>query len=431
MITTNNRFMKKILLFAAAALALFSCQEKTEEIEKNFYWKASTEETIVGEKVTFTDYSVNVESREWGFPDGSPSSSNDASVDVIFNTPGNKEVSLTVKYADGSEDKSSITVKVKDPMSAQIAVNGLTPKGCAKIGQSIKFSLDDIKGNPTKFEWTFPGGTPETSTEESPSVVWNRQIDNVEVKCVISRESDGASVTLTKNIIAGNYPLFVKDTKYNMDVFGFEAGETNNTWYSWGKFPEDNTADNHPEILTIVEGGANNTAHCMKIDISKTVAGDCMWEISHRDNWVNNPRLEVGKKYELSLWCRADNAETNIAGCFWIQLYNWIPEWLYDKSRDLLASATWSEIFPGETFAPEGAQVKIWEGAISAMPGEEGGQFTGLLESGWKQYKFEINLDIADKKPGDILKNCFFGFGITGNGATVYIDELRLDLIEE
>lgn len=427
--------MKKILTSAALCglIGLVSCQEENKKsIEKDFSFDASTQTAIVGETVTFTDYSINVDSRTWTFPDGSPASSEEAVVDVTFNSAGEKKVNLTVTYADGTEDSGTMTVSVLDPMSAEIAVAGLTERGCAKKGAEIAFSLENVVGGPTSYEWTFPGGTPETSTEASPKVVWNDQINNVEVSCRLTRETDGAAITVTKNIIAGNYPMFTVDSEYNLDVFGFEQGETNKVWYNWGNFPTavpNDPAGEHPEIMTIADGGANGTAKCMKIDISQCY-GDCVWEFAHRNNWPNNPWLTSGEKYELSLWFRADlPAEGTMAGCMWLNIFTFVPDYLNDPLRALKASDSWSAVFDGDEFTVT-SQTKLWEGAITTIGGTaEAPEFNGLFTTEWQKYTFEFTVE--EGNAGDIFKNCYLAFGLTGVGATVYVDEIQLNLIEE
>ena len=102
----------------------------------------------------------------------------------------------------GKDDQKSEPNKPED-LYADLSVSGLTPKGCAKKGAEITFALDNLKGGPVTYSWTFPGGTPATSTEESPKVVWNDQINDVEVSVVITSEADGSTLTLKQNIIAG------------------------------------------------------------------------------------------------------------------------------------------------------------------------------------------------------------------------------------
>ena len=252
--------MKKILslLTVCGLFSLAACQpEDAETVEKDFDFGASVTTVNVGETVTFTDYSINVQSRTWTFPDGEPATSSEPVVDVVFTAEGTKDVTLTVTYSDGTEDKGNISITVLNPLTAEIQADGLTPKGCAKKGQEITFSLDGIVGSPDSYEWTFPGGTPATSSEASPKVVWNDQINDVEVTCKLTRSSDGATATLTKHIIAGNYPMFVEDTQYDCDVFGFEKGNVNEVWNAYGSFPTAVPGEgpkDHPEILSIVSG---------------------------------------------------------------------------------------------------------------------------------------------------------------------------------
>lgn len=422
--------MKRILsLFALCGLfVLGSCKKDNKAIEKDFDFGASATETLIGETVTFTDYSINVQSRTWTFPDGTPATSDKAVADVVFNAAGEKDVTLTVTYSDGTQDSGTIKITVLNPMSAEITAEGLTPKGCAKKGAEITFSLENIKGNPTSYEWSFPGGTPATSTAVSPKVVWNDQINDVEVSCKLTRESDGATVTLTRHIIAGNYPMFVKDEQYGLDVYGFEQGEVNKVWYNWGDFPGE-AAGEHADLMTIVDGGANGTAKCMKMDISKTM-GECIWEHATRNNWSNNPWLTSGEEYELSLWFKADLPSAGtMAGCMWLNIFSFVPDYLNDPLRALNGQANWSTIFPGDEFTVT-SQTKLWEGTITEIGGtEQAPEFKNLLTTEWQKYTFTFTVE--EGNPGDIFKNCYLAFGITGVGATVYVDEIQLNLIEK
>ena len=422
--------MKRIfsLMTLCGLFALASCQpEDGPEAGEKFSFDASADAVIAGGTLTFTDYSIDVQSRTWTFEDGTPATSTEATVDVTFATEGTKDVTLTVTYTDGTQDSGTIQIRVLGPMSAEIAVEGLTERGCAKKGSEITFSLENVVGDPTSFEWTFPGGTPATSTEASPKVVWNSQINDVEVSCKLIRADDEAELTLTTNFIAGNYPMLKVDTEYGLDVYGFEQGEVNKVWYNWGKFPDEDTAGEHPDIMTIAEGGAN----VLKIDISRTL-GDCIWEVAARNNWPNNPWLESGKKYELSLWLRADiSASGSMAGCMWLNIFYFVPNYLNDPLRGLNAQTSWSEVFDGDEFVVTGGDPsKLWEGAITTIGGTEAApEFNDLLTSEWKQYTFEI--PITEGNAGDIFKNCYLAFGITGVSTVVYVDEIRLDLIEE
>lgn len=421
--------MKRTLLLTAAVCCMFaavSCTEKEKAIDKDFAYSIPAE-TIVGETVTVEDLSINVSSRTWTFEDATPATSSEAIVEVVFSKAGSKAVTLTVNYADGTKDEVTKSIEVKDVFSASIAADGLTEHGCAPKGKEITFSLADFKnaaGGDVTYSWSFPGATPSTSSEASPKVVWNDQINSVTVTCEVVRAFDGAKLNLTSSLIAGNYPLFkiLDDDKF--DVYGFESGETNLAWYNWVKFPDDSAAGEHPETMTIVEGGANGTAKALKLDISKITNGSDMYEVAHRNSWPTNATLEAGKTYELSFWLKADGP----AACYWFNVFSWVPDWLNDSLRGLAAATYWEEYIGGNFEVS--AQTKLLEGAITTVSVKEDGtyDFQGLLNSEWTKYTFEFT------PTGDAVKvyhNCYLCMGISGAGATVYLDEVQINLIEK
>lgn len=429
--------MKRILSIAAACglVLTVSCNSNENSIDKDFQYSIP-DEAIVGETVNFEDLSINVQSRTWTFEDGTPATSSAAIVDVKFNKGGKKAVTLTVNYSDGSKDEVTREINILDAFSADIAVSGLTAKGCAKKGSEITFSLENVVGGPTSYAWTFPGGTPATSAEASPKVVWNDQINDVEVSCVMTREADGATATITTKLIAGNYPLLVND---EYSVFEFENEQANKAWYGWFKESTDN-------CLTVAAGGANGTAHCLKIDatgINALTDSGQAFEVAHRNNWSNNARMTVGQKYELSFWCKAEAASMESLGfknnngeqaaiLSWVNVFNWIPDWLNDPMRGLYAQTDWSDVFPGETFATEGAQASIWAGEWSSMEGTTMDDlvFKNLISKDWQKISYEFTLENGGKA-GDVLKNCYIAFGITGVNSVFYFDGFQINLIEE
>ncbi len=343
-----------------------------------------------------------MQSREWTFEDGTPATSTKAIEEVVFNKAGEKTVSLTVNYSDGTKDEISKKITIKDAFSATIKAEGLSPKGCAKKGSEITFSLDEFKnaaGGNVTYAWTFPGATPATSTDASPKVVWNEQDNNVKVTCVVTRELDGAKLNLETTLIAGNYPLLVND---EYSAFDFEGATSNLAWYGWFKESTD-------ACLTIAEGGAHGTAHSLRIDatgINALSDQGQAFEVAHRNNWSNNARMVVGQKYELSFWCKAEATTMEAAGLkhndgelaailSWVNVFDWIPDWLNDPMRGSAAKTDWSDVFPGETFKEEGAQASIWAGGVTTMEGTtlDDIVFKDLITKDWKKYSFEFTLE--------------------------------------
>lgn len=433
--------MKRI--FSAAAicsliLAVSCNKEGSASVDKDFQYVIPTE-ALVGQSVTFEDQSINVQSREWTFEDGTPATSTKAIVEVAFSKAGEKTVSLTVNYSDGTKDEISKKITIKDEFSAKIKADGLSPKGCAKKGSEITFSLDEFKnaaGGNVTYAWSFPGATPATSTDASPKVVWNEQDNNVKVTCEVTRALDGAKLNLETTLIAGNYPLLVND---EYSAFDFEGATSNLAWYGWFKESTD-------ACLSIADGGAHGTAHSLKIDatgINALTDSGLAFEVAHRNNWSNNARMVVGQKYEISFWCKAEAAMMDAVGLkhndgelaaiiSWVNLFNWIPDWLNDPMRGSAAKTDWSEVFPGETFKEEGAQSPIWAGGVTTMEGTSPDdlKFNDLITRDWKKYSFEFTLENGGQ-PGDVLKNCYIAFGVTGVNAVFYFDDFQINLVEE
>lgn len=88
-------------LWKSANLAATGADGNPELCVANF--SANIQLVCPGTSVTFTDESFNnVETRSWEFPGGIPATSNDASPEVIYNTPGVYQVKLTVSNPNGS-----------------------------------------------------------------------------------------------------------------------------------------------------------------------------------------------------------------------------------------------------------------------------------------------------------------------------------------
>ncbi len=429
--------MKKILSMAAlcSLILTVSCNKEQKSVDKDFQYVIPAE-AIVGEKVTFEDQSINVQSRTWTFEDGTPATSAKAIEEVVFNKAGEKTVSLTVNYSDGTKDEISKKITVKDEFSATIKAEGLSPKGCAKKGSEITFSLDEFKnaaGGNVTYAWTFPGATPATSTDASPKVVWNEQDNNVKVTCVVTRELDGAKLSLEKTLVAGNYPLLVND---EYSAFDFEGESSNLAWYGWFNSPEDD------KKLSIADGGANGSGHSLKIDATAMdFTKSEILQVAHRNNWSNNARLEAGKKYEFIFWLKADapkleaaaapkNAGELAAYLGWIQVLNFVPDYLNDPMRGANAKADWADVFPGETFQEQSQEI-LFATAVSIYH-EAGTEddptpfFENLIKEDWTEYRYEFTMP---ENTGN--RNCFCAFGFTGMGATFYLDQVQINLIEE
>ncbi|MGM9734821.1 MAG: PKD domain-containing protein [Candidatus Cryptobacteroides sp.] len=428
---------RSFLLFAAAAaLCMVSC-DKNEgpATTDNVIDFIAPQGTIsVGKAVTFNDNSLNVTSRTWTFEDASPATSDKASVDVTFNSAGEKKVTLTVTFTDKFTLSEECTVTVTDPLDGVIAASKLTPKGCIRIGESTKFSLSDVNGSPESYLWTFEGGNPATSTDASPSVVFDKRIRNAKVTCEISRKGDGANQKIEAEFVVGNYPLLHDLPDYDIDNYWYERGKLGG-WIAWTEKGSNIGTCGAKNIFSIVEGGANGTGHCMKVDLTKidAEADGSFADIFPRDAWPCNAHLEAGKQYELSYWIKGDALEGGyiydnegqlvedfkdyvwLTGC--LMLVNYLEEWMNVDGQELYAGAAWSTMFPGLEFAMEPNTVfkeMWWDPAI-----------VGMKDGSWRQ------IVIPFTAPAN-LHNTYPYFRVySGHASSVYLDEIEINLIEE
>lgn len=120
--------------------------------------------------VTFTDASVNTPtSWNWTFTGGVPAAFvGQNPPPVTYAAPGNYTVTLTVSNASGSDVETKTNYIVVNNCPPPVADFSALPNNvCA--GTNILFT--DLSTNtPTSWSWTFPGGTPGTSTAQNPLI---------------------------------------------------------------------------------------------------------------------------------------------------------------------------------------------------------------------------------------------------------------------
>lgn len=126
--------------------------------------------------VTFTNTSINATSYEWDFGDGT--SSTVKSPVHTYTQNGTYVVSLTARSNCGSHISTQTIVLNGQLPVADFSANPL--KGCAPL--AVQFT-DQSAGNPKTWFWEFDGGTPSTSSEKNPLIVFaNEGIFSVKLK---------------------------------------------------------------------------------------------------------------------------------------------------------------------------------------------------------------------------------------------------------
>src|SRR5665648_538213 len=153
-----------------------------------------------GSSVSFVDQSLNSPtSWSWSFPGGTPSSSTSQNPTVIYSSAGNYSVTLTAGNQSGNNAKT-LTNYIQVNQAVQTPVAQFAATGSTNIvaGSSVSF-VDQSLNSPTSWSWSFPGGTPSSSTSQNPTVIYS-SAGNYSVTLTAGNQSGNNAKTLTNYI---------------------------------------------------------------------------------------------------------------------------------------------------------------------------------------------------------------------------------------
>ena len=158
-----------------------------------------------GGQVAFTDQSLGLPtSWAWTFPGGTPATSNIQNPTVTYNSPGVYDVSLTV--GDGNANNS--LTKTGYINVSNITANFSATQTVVNTGNTVTFA--DISAcNPSSWNWSFPGGTPSSSTNQNPVITYNTA--GIYSVTLIATNANGNDTEIKTNFITvidcSNFPL--------------------------------------------------------------------------------------------------------------------------------------------------------------------------------------------------------------------------------
>lgn len=189
----------------------------------NFTWAPTTPQ--IGEQVDFTDISTNAPTQwSWSFQDGAPGSSTTQNPqNVVFNTAGQKTVTLTATNAVGTCPPVQKVINVTPPVPP-VCNFTWTPQ-FPIVGELVTF-IDGSTGQPAQWSWTFQNGVPPASASQNPQASF-LTTGNKTVTLVASNSS-GSCPTVQKTVEVGtSVPLAITNFKASCplgDCFGFQVG---------------------------------------------------------------------------------------------------------------------------------------------------------------------------------------------------------------
>lgn len=230
-------------------------KEPLPQVEADF----TASETTIKENVSinFQDNSTGTPtSWRWTFEGGKPSSSTEQNPTVTYENAGNYEVTLEASNAGNSDivTKSGF-ISVYSLIKAEFSVEEDT----VVAGSVVQFQDKSI-GGPTSWEWSFEGGTPESSAKQNPSIVFEEagkytvslksghdQDENKEIKedFIVVYESITAQFSLEKSLYYIGEKITVSDSS--------SGNPTSWQWYFENADPQEST-DKEPTFTFTAEG---------------------------------------------------------------------------------------------------------------------------------------------------------------------------------
>ncbi len=176
-----------------------------------------------GEVVKFADLSQGEPVQwQWSFPGGTPAESKEQNPQVYYKADGSYDVSLVVIDAQGNRSSVTrngfVTVTGKAP-EAHILPPATFREATTHLPlvaplATVQYA-DASTGFPTKWDWTFTGASPSTSTSQNPKVSYDylhKQTAILQVENQHGSSSDMVDVTaeydaIINNIMPGDVPV--------------------------------------------------------------------------------------------------------------------------------------------------------------------------------------------------------------------------------
>ncbi|MBI1228398.1 MAG: PKD domain-containing protein [Bacteroidetes bacterium] len=197
---------------------------QTDYITVNTTPVAGFNSSVNGTTATFTNTSSNATSYSWDFGDGGTSTN--ANPTHIYATDGVYSVVLSATNACGTVT-STQTVTIVTPPMANFSAN--TTSGCAPL--TVQFN-NTSSANATTYAWSFPGGSPSTSSAQNPSVSYATP-GTYDVTLIVSNSAGSDTTMFTNYINAQGPPTTGFTVATNVFVANFTNTTTNGTSYSW------------------------------------------------------------------------------------------------------------------------------------------------------------------------------------------------------
>jgi len=153
-----------------------------------------------GDCVAITNNSTGpIVSTNWTFPGGTPATFTGATPpNVCYATAGIYTITVSVESCNGQTETSTFDVTVNPCTGTTVNFSSSDQNLC--LGDCISFQDLSNGTNITAWSWSFPGGTPSTSTDQFPTAVCYPTAGSYDVSLTITDDNGNATTTETSYI---------------------------------------------------------------------------------------------------------------------------------------------------------------------------------------------------------------------------------------
>ncbi len=214
-----------------------STSEKADFVVTNSKPSPGFDQSTTGRTLTLTNTSTNASTYSWAFGDGGKSSENNP----IYTYANDGTYTVTLTASNGCGDVTSTqTVLIVTPTTANFeAVNTI---GCP--GLTVQYN-NTSSNNATTFNWSFPGGTPATSTAKSPIVTYNTA-GTYSATLVASNAQFSDTRVLNDFVVVNPTPTAGFNSSNNGSTVSFSNTSVNAVSYSWSFGDNSSSVEENP-----------------------------------------------------------------------------------------------------------------------------------------------------------------------------------------
>jgi PKD repeat protein len=164
-----------------------------------------------GQTVAYTNTSTNAHHIAWSFPGGDPATSTTDNVTVTYNTVGTFTTEL-IAYNEGETDSDTATLTITVNASAENAVTAdftTNPEATDLGGYASYISINQYETitftnasseNTHHIAWTFEGGSPATSTENTVEVTYNETPSGLYFTATLTAYNEDETISNSKSV---------------------------------------------------------------------------------------------------------------------------------------------------------------------------------------------------------------------------------------